>query len=72
MVGEQFGVRAGDELCGVVVAMRPNEDTISVWNRTAANKDATTRIRCVPRCVMTHFSTIRHVFQSEAFLYFPV
>jgi hypothetical protein len=47
MIGEQFGVLAGDELCGVVVATKHNEDTISVWNRTAVNKDATYRIRYV-------------------------
>lgn len=43
ILGEQFIV--GDELCGAVVSVRPNEDIISLWNRTASNPDITTRIR---------------------------
>ncbi len=47
MVGEQFGQSASEEICGMVVSTKANEDCISVWNRTASNKDATIRIRDV-------------------------
>ena len=43
ILGEQFIV--GDELCGAVVSVRPNEDIISLWNRTASDQAITTRIR---------------------------
>ncbi len=45
MIGDQFGQSAGEEICGAVVSTKANEDCVSVWNRTASNKDATTRIR---------------------------
>eukprot|EP01120_Amphizonella_sp_Union-15-10_P003216 TRINITY_DN1361_c0_g1_i1.p1 TRINITY_DN1361_c0_g1~~TRINITY_DN1361_c0_g1_i1.p1 ORF type:complete len:229 (+),score=41.77 TRINITY_DN1361_c0_g1_i1:560-1246(+) len=37
-IGEQFGV--GDEICGVVVSIRYQEDIISVWNRDCDNTEA--------------------------------
>ena len=37
-IGEQFGV--GDELCGIGVSIRYNEDVISVWHRDAADAEA--------------------------------
>lgn len=45
ILGEQFIV--GNELCGAVVSVRPTEDIISLWNRTASDQAITTRIRCV-------------------------
>ena len=36
----------GDEICGVVISIRPTEDIISLWNRTAADPAITARIRC--------------------------
>lgn len=33
LIGEQFEV--ADEINGVVISLRPNYDTISVWNRSA-------------------------------------
>ncbi|XP_065888951.1 eukaryotic translation initiation factor 4E type 2-like [Dysidea avara] len=43
MLGEQFMV--GDEICGAVVSVRPNEDIVSLWNRTASDHVVTSRIR---------------------------
>eukprot|EP01114_Cavostelium_apophysatum_P020038 TRINITY_DN660_c0_g2_i1.p1 TRINITY_DN660_c0_g2~~TRINITY_DN660_c0_g2_i1.p1 ORF type:complete len:293 (-),score=34.24 TRINITY_DN660_c0_g2_i1:2-808(-) len=41
-IGEQFDV--GDEICGVVVSTRFQEDILSVWNRNAENREAKVRI----------------------------
>lgn len=35
-IGEQFD--DGDEICGIVVNVRPKQDRISVWTRTASNE----------------------------------
>lgn len=43
ILGEQFMVN--DEICGAVVSVRFQEDIISVWNRTASDQAATTKIR---------------------------
>lgn len=43
IIGEQFDV--GSEICGAVVSVRNSEDIISVWNKTADNKEATNKIR---------------------------
>lgn len=45
LIGNQFGTSAGEEICGIVVSLKPHEDVISIWNKTATNRDATTRIR---------------------------
>ena len=38
VIGEQLGV--GDELCGVSVSVRYNEDILSVWHRNAQDHEA--------------------------------
>lgn len=38
VIGGQFEV--GDEICGIVISIRYQEDIISVWNRHATNKHA--------------------------------
>lgn len=38
VIGEQLDV--GDEICGVGVSMRYNEDILSVWTRTASDNEA--------------------------------
>lgn len=43
IIGEQFDV--GDEICGAVISVRPAEDVLSVWTKTADNLEATTQIR---------------------------
>ena len=44
VVGEQFDV--GDEVCGLVVSIRYQEDIISVWNRSCSNAAAKQKIQC--------------------------
>jgi len=43
VVGEQFDV--GDEICGIVISIRYNEDIISLWNRNANAKEAKIKIQ---------------------------
>ncbi|XP_031333655.1 eukaryotic translation initiation factor 4E type 2 isoform X1 [Photinus pyralis] len=43
MLGEQFVT--GNEICGVVVSIRYQEDQLSIWNRTASDQATTARIR---------------------------
>jgi len=50
ILGEQFDV--GDEICGAGVAMRQKKDCISLWNRNAADKEATEKIRDTLRKVL--------------------
>jgi translation initiation factor 4E len=45
IIGEQFDV--GYEICGAVMSVRSSEDIISVWNKTADNKEAVDKIRRV-------------------------
>jgi len=42
VLGEQFNV--GEEICGIVISIRFQEDIISVWNRNADNQEAKLRI----------------------------
>jgi len=42
IIGEQFGV--GDEICGVVISIRFQEDIISIWNKTSTDRDAKMKI----------------------------
>jgi translation initiation factor 4E len=43
VIGEQFNV--GKEICGIVCSIRPQEDLISVWTKTANNQLVTQRIK---------------------------
>ena len=43
VVGEQFGV--GDEICGIVLSLRFQDDIISIWNKNASNREAHDKIR---------------------------
>jgi translation initiation factor 4E len=47
MLGEQFMV--GEEICGVVVSVRFQEDIIAVWNKTAGDTATTSRIQSALR-----------------------
>ncbi len=50
VVGEQFGV--GNELCGIGVSLRYNEDILSVWNATADDHLAKKQIYAALSVVM--------------------
>ncbi|KAM4748224.1 eukaryotic translation initiation factor 4E type 2-like [Rhinophrynus dorsalis] len=50
MLGEQFMV--GEEICGVVVSIRFQEDILSIWNKTANDQLSTVRIRDTLRRVL--------------------
>ncbi|KAE8620462.1 hypothetical protein XENTR_v10010264 [Xenopus tropicalis] len=50
MLGEQFMV--GEEICGVVVSIRFQEDILSIWNKTANDQFSTVRIRDTLRRVL--------------------
>lgn len=41
-IGEQFDV--GDEICGLVISIRYQEDIISVWTKNAHNQEAKQKI----------------------------
>jgi translation initiation factor 4E len=43
VIGEQFNV--GKEICGIVCSIRPQEDLISIWTKTANNQLVTQRIK---------------------------
>ncbi|CAF0742110.1 unnamed protein product [Adineta ricciae] len=43
VIGEQFSV--GKEICGIVCSIRPQEDLISIWTKTANNQIVTQRIK---------------------------
>lgn len=38
LIGEQF--EEADEICGVVVSVRPRQDKIALWTKNAANEAA--------------------------------
>jgi len=49
IIGGQFSVPDG-EICGAVVSIRFSEDIVSVWNRTASDREITERIRdCIKK-----------------------
>ncbi|KAL1005220.1 hypothetical protein UPYG_G00056250 [Umbra pygmaea] len=50
MLGEQFMV--GEEICGVVVSIRFQEDILSIWNKTSSDQVTTSRIRDTLRRVL--------------------
>ncbi|KAJ8267154.1 hypothetical protein GJAV_G00139130 [Gymnothorax javanicus] len=50
VLGEQFMV--GEEICGVVVSIRFQEDILSIWNKTANDQVTTSRIRDTLRRVL--------------------
>ncbi|KAL6526623.1 Eukaryotic translation initiation factor isoform 4E [Orobanche gracilis] len=43
LIGEQF--EDADEICGVVASVRPRQDKLSLWTKTAANE--ATQVYCM-------------------------
>eukprot|EP00043_Microstomoeca_roanoka_P015637 m.156745 g.156745 ORF g.156745 m.156745 type:complete len:195 (-) comp16299_c7_seq1:646-1230(-) len=43
LIGEQFDV--GDDICGAVLAIRPREDLLSVWNRDGDSETLRAKIK---------------------------
>eukprot|EP00823_Brevimastigomonas_motovehiculus_P008301 TRINITY_DN7588_c0_g1_i1.p1 TRINITY_DN7588_c0_g1~~TRINITY_DN7588_c0_g1_i1.p1 ORF type:complete len:290 (-),score=77.11 TRINITY_DN7588_c0_g1_i1:126-995(-) len=43
MIGDTMGLN--EEICGMVMSVKPNENVISIWNRTSSSKDVVLRIR---------------------------
>lgn len=50
IIGGQFPGIPDGEICGAVVSIRYSEDIVSVWNRTASDRDITERLRdCIKK-----------------------
>eukprot|EP00474_Spongospora_subterranea_P009970 CRZ10428.1 hypothetical protein [Spongospora subterranea] len=62
VLGDQF--RVGDEICGVVVSVKTHEDLLSVWNRSANDKDVITSIRDTLKQIL-------NIPTNQAFQYHP-
>ena len=45
LLGDAWGL--GEEVCGLVLTLKANEDVVAVWNRTANDRDAVLRIKQV-------------------------
>ncbi|GAB5369435.1 hypothetical protein AAMO2058_001404300 [Amorphochlora amoebiformis] len=67
----------GDEICGIVISIKPTEDRLTVWNKTGANKDIVAKIRDgiqrvlkVPNAdafeYLAHSSKIRQILQRNS------
>lgn len=76
VIGEQFNV--GKEICGVVCSIRPQEDLISIWTKTASNQVVTQRIKetmkkilnLPPDCRFFHFSCQMKKEKQQVYLNF--
>lgn len=50
LIGCQFTGVPHDEVCGAVVSIRYSEDIVSVWNKTANDREVTERLRdCIKK-----------------------
>jgi translation initiation factor 4E len=45
LIGGQFTGIPDGEVCGAVISIRFSEDIVSIWNRTATDRDVTDRLR---------------------------
>ena len=64
LVGEQFMV--GDEITGVVISDRPNNNVVSVWTRSSDNENLKKRIRESMRRVMQLPPTIQIEYRNHS------
>eukprot|EP01116_Phalansterium_solitarium_P022784 TRINITY_DN7656_c0_g1_i2.p1 TRINITY_DN7656_c0_g1~~TRINITY_DN7656_c0_g1_i2.p1 ORF type:complete len:523 (-),score=99.77 TRINITY_DN7656_c0_g1_i2:248-1816(-) len=57
VLGEQFNV--GDEICGVIMSIRYQEDILSIWNRSAQDQEVKRRIFEKMRELLSPFPDIK-------------
>lgn len=76
VIGEQFSV--GKEICGIVCSIRPQEDLISIWTKTANNQLVTQRIKetmkkvlSLPQDCMLNSSILEEDYRGKTFFSFP-
>ena len=63
-IGEQFA--EGDEVCGIVINIRPKQDKVCVWTRTASDEAAQVSIGKQLKALLDLDSSARVGFLSHA------
>jgi len=74
LIGDHFHL--GEEICGLVISTKYQEDTLSVWNRTSNNRTVILKIRDVLKKILripvnealeykAHNAAIRHNLQQQ-------
>lgn len=80
LIGDHFHL--GEEICGLVISTKYQEDTLSVWNRTSNNRTVILKIRDVLKKILripvnealeykAHNAAIRHNLQQQQQLNSP-
>ncbi|CAL5345279.1 unnamed protein product [Camellia sinensis] len=64
LIGEQFD--HGDEICGVVVNVRPRQEKIALWTKDAANETAQISIGRQWKQFLDYNDTIGFIFHEDA------
>ncbi|EFJ11627.1 hypothetical protein SELMODRAFT_125743, partial [Selaginella moellendorffii] len=64
LIGEQFD--EGDEICGVVVSVRPRGDKLSLWTKTANNEAAQMSIGRQWKEFLEYQDKINFMFHEDA------
>jgi len=60
LIGSQFTGIPDGEVCGAVVSIRYSEDIVSVWNKTANDRDVVERLRDAIKRIL-HLPTFVHM-----------
>ena len=63
-IGEQFA--EGDEVCGIVVNIRPKQDKVCVWTRTASDEAAQVSIGKQLKALLDLDSSARVGFMAHS------
>ncbi|XP_044460649.1 eukaryotic translation initiation factor 4E-1-like [Mangifera indica] len=64
LIGEQFD--HGDEICGVVVNVRPRQEKIALWTKNAANEAAQLSIGKQWKDLLDYHDPIGFIFHEDA------
>eukprot|EP00252_Welwitschia_mirabilis_P018251 TRINITY_DN4055_c0_g1_i2.p1 TRINITY_DN4055_c0_g1~~TRINITY_DN4055_c0_g1_i2.p1 ORF type:complete len:198 (-),score=30.83 TRINITY_DN4055_c0_g1_i2:141-734(-) len=64
MIGEQFD--EGDEICGVVVSVRPRQDKIALWTKSATNEAVQMSIGRQWKEVLDGNEKIQYIFHEDS------